>query len=86
LRGNIALIGVLAGFAGPVATAAVMGGNVRINGLTVGSREQQQAMIRAIDANGIKPVIDRSFALDAIADAFRHQASGAHFGKICLEW
>jgi NADPH:quinone reductase-like Zn-dependent oxidoreductase len=63
-----------------------MGGNVRINGLTVGSREQQQAMIRAIDANGIKPVIDRSFALDAIADAFRHQASGAHFGKICLEW
>jgi hypothetical protein len=31
-------------------------------------------------------VIDRSFALDAIADAFRHQASGAHFGKICLEW
>ena len=86
LRGNIALIGVLAGFAGPVATAAVMGGNIRINGLTVGSREQQQAMIRAIDANGIKPVIDRSFALDAIADAFRHQASGAHFGKICLEW
>lgn len=86
LRGNIALIGVLAGFAGPVATAAIMAGNVRINGLTVGSREQQQAMIRAIDANGITPVIDRSFALEGIADAFRHQASGAHFGKICLEW
>lgn len=86
LQGNIALIGVLAGFAGNVPTAAIMAGNVRINGLTVGSRAQQIAMVRAIEANGIKPVIDRSFALDAIAAAFRHQASGEHFGKICLEW
>ncbi|MBC7504914.1 MAG: zinc-binding dehydrogenase, partial [Sandarakinorhabdus sp.] len=86
LQGNIALIGVLAGFAGNVPTAAIMAGNVRINGLTVGSRVQQIAMVRAIEANGIKPVIDRSFALNAIAAAFRHQASGAHFGKICLEW
>ena len=86
LCGNIALIGVLAGFAGNVATAAIMAGNVRINGLTVGSRDQQIAMVRAINANGIKPVIDRSFALEDIAAAFRHQASGTHFGKICLEW
>jgi NADPH:quinone reductase-like Zn-dependent oxidoreductase len=63
-----------------------MAGNVRINGLTVGSRAQQIAMIRAIEANGIRPVIDRSFALEDIGAAFRHQASGAHFGKICLEW
>jgi NADPH:quinone reductase-like Zn-dependent oxidoreductase len=86
LSGNIALIGVLAGFAGNVPTAAIMAGNVRISGLTVGSREQQIAMIRAIEANGIRPVIDRSFALEELADAFRHQASGAHFGKICVEW
>ena len=86
LSGHIALIGVLAGLAGNVATAAIMAGNVRISGLTVGSQAHQIAMIRAIDANGIRPVIDRSFPLDSIADAFRHQASGAHFGKICLEW
>ena len=86
LSGHIALIGVLAGFAGNVPTAAIMAGNVRISGLTVGSREHHRAMIRAIDANGIRPIIDRSFALEDIADAFRHQASGTHFGKICLEW
>ncbi len=86
LCGNIALIGVLAGFAGNVPTAAAMAGNVRINGLTVGSREQQIAMIRAIEANGIKPVIDRSYPLEGIGDAFRLQASATHFGKICLEW
>ena len=86
LSGHIALIGVLAGFAGNVVTAAIMAGNVRISGLTVGSRAQQIAMIRAIDANSLRPVIDCSFPLGDIADAFRHQASGAHFGKIALEW
>lgn len=86
MRGSITLIGVLTGFAGPVPTALAMQGNVRITGLTVGSRAQQQAMVRAIDATGLKPVIDSSFALEAIGDAFRHQASQAHFGKICLEW
>ena len=33
---------------------------------------------------GIEPVIDRSFELAAIADAFRLQESQQHFGKICL--
>lgn len=86
LRGNVALIGVLAGLAGPVATAAVMSGNVRINGLTVGSREQQIAMVRACEASGMRPVIDSGFPLEGLADAFRLQESGKHFGKICVEW
>jgi NADPH:quinone reductase-like Zn-dependent oxidoreductase len=86
LRGHIGLIGVLAGLSGEVPTAAAMAGNVRISGLTVGSREQQIAMIHAIEANGIRPVIDTSFPLERLADAFRHQESGRHFGKICVEW
>ena len=86
LGGHIALIGVLTGFAGEVPTAAIMVGNVHISGITVGSREQQLAMIRAIEANGIRPVIDSSYPLEDLADAFRHQESGRHFGKICVEW
>ncbi len=86
MRGSITLIGVLTGFAGPVPTAMAMQGNVRITGLTVGSRAQQQAMVAAIEANNIRPVIDSVHPLDAIADAFRLQGSQGHFGKICLEW
>jgi NADPH:quinone reductase-like Zn-dependent oxidoreductase len=41
-------------------------------------------MIRAIEALGLRPIIDRSFALAELADAFRHEISGAHFGKICV--
>ena len=83
--GHVALIGVLAGFAGPVQTALLMAKNLRVQGLTVGSRAQQLAMIAGIDSNGIKPVISDHFPLERLADAFRHQAANAHFGKIVVD-
>ncbi len=85
IGGHIALIGVLAGFAGPVQTAMLFAKNLRVQGLTVGSRKMQQDMIAAINANGIKPVLDKSFPLADLGDAFRHQESGAHFGKIVVD-
>lgn len=84
IGGHIALIGVLTGIAGPVPTVALMARQQNLQGLIVGSRRHQIDMVRAIDATGIKPVVDRTFALDDIADAFAHQAAGKHFGKICL--
>jgi NADPH:quinone reductase-like Zn-dependent oxidoreductase len=85
VQGHIALIGVLAGYGGPISTVTLMAKNLRVQGLTVGSRTQQQDMIAFIDEKGIKPVIDSAFPLDKLADAFRHQASGSHFGKIVVE-
>ncbi len=84
--GIITLIGVLTGRSGAVPTAALMAKQARLQGLIVGSRREQQDFVRAIDAIGLKPVIDRSFPLEGIADAFRYQQSGSHFGKICLEF
>ena len=83
--GHISLIGVLAGFAGDVPTAALFGKNAALKGITVGSRAQQLDMIAAIEANGIEPVIDSTFPLEQIADAFRHQESQKHFGKIVVD-
>jgi NADPH:quinone reductase-like Zn-dependent oxidoreductase len=83
--GHVALIGVLAGFAGPVQTALLMAKNLRVQGLTVGSAKHQKDMITAINAHGMKPVIDRHFPLEELADAFRHQISGSHFGKIAVD-
>jgi NADPH:quinone reductase-like Zn-dependent oxidoreductase len=84
--GHIALIGVLTGWGGEVPTAALMMRQARLQGIVVGSRRQQQDMVRGLEATGIRPVIDSSFALGGIADAFKHEASGKHFGKICLEF
>jgi len=84
--GHIPLIGVLTGLGGEVPTAALMAKQARLQGLIVGNRRHQMELVRAIDATGLRPVIDRSFALAEIADAFRYEESGAHFGKICLEF
>lgn len=85
IGGHISLIGVLTGISGEVPTAALFGANISLKGITVGSRKEQEDMIAAIDANGIKPVIDSHFPLDEIAQAFAHQVSQKHFGKICLD-
>ncbi|HEX4505196.1 MAG TPA: NAD(P)-dependent alcohol dehydrogenase, partial [Alphaproteobacteria bacterium] len=86
MGGHIALIGVLTGIAGDVQTYLMFSSQLRVTGIMVGSRQDQLDMNRAIAAAGIKPVIDSSFGLEAIADAFRHQESQKHFGKICLEF
>jgi len=59
---------------------------LNMRGIAVGSREMQEAMVTAIEANNIKPRVDKSFAFDQLADAFRYQESGQHIGKIVLEW
>jgi NADPH:quinone reductase-like Zn-dependent oxidoreductase len=84
--GHISLIGVLTGAAGEVPTAALMGKQARLQGLIVGSRREQQEFVRALDATGIRPVVDRRFPLEQLADAFRFEMSGRHFGKIGIEW
>jgi NADPH:quinone reductase-like Zn-dependent oxidoreductase len=84
IGGHIALIGVLTGRAGEVPTALLMAKQQRLQGLIVGSRRDQADFVRALEATGIHPVIDSTFALAELADAFRHEASGAHFGKICV--
>ncbi|WP_110686395.1 zinc-dependent alcohol dehydrogenase family protein [Salinicola aestuarinus] len=86
IAGHISLIGVLTGTAGDVPTAKLMAKQAKLQGLIVGSRRDQIDMIRALEVMGIKPILDRAFGLDEIADAFRHQESGQHFGKICLEF
>lgn len=82
--GHISLIGVLTGFGGEVSTVALMVKQARLQGLVVGSRRHQTDMIRALDATGIRPVLDRSFPLDELADAFRYEETGRHFGKISI--
>lgn len=86
IGGHISLIGVLTGTAGAALTAMLMARQQRLEGLIVGSRRHQLDLIRGIDAVHGRPVIDRSFPLADIADAFRLQESGGHFGKIVVEF
>ena len=85
LGGHIGLVGVLTGRAGDIPTAMLSRKLVRLQGVQAGSRADHLEMIAAIDANGVRPVIDGVFPLERLADAFRAQECGTHFGKIAIE-
>jgi len=85
IGGHISMIGVLDGLAGEVSTVNLMAKQIRLIGITVGHRESQLDMIAAIEATGVRPVIDSHFPLDQLGAAFRHQEAGRHFGKIAVD-
>ncbi len=84
--GHVAIIGAVGGFdTDTMPFAIVQAKRLRLQAVTVGSRRDQTDMIRAIDAHGIRPVIDSHFPLDRLGDAFAHLKTGGHFGKICID-
>ncbi len=83
--GHIAVIGVLTGIDSKLPLGLALARQIRLQALLVGSRRQQLDMVRALEAGDVRPVLDRHFALDDMAEAFRYQESGQHFGKIILD-
>jgi NADPH:quinone reductase-like Zn-dependent oxidoreductase len=85
--GTLALIGVLSGAAAELNLGRVVTQNVRLQGVTVGSRDALEDMVRAIELHRVKPPIDdKRYAFDQVADAIGALATGRHFGKICIEF
>lgn len=87
IGGSIIAIGILSnGRKGEITFPKLFFKHLTMKGIAVDSRLSQEEMVRAINNSDMKPVIDRSFGFEELADAFRYQATGKHFGKIVLEW
>jgi NADPH:quinone reductase-like Zn-dependent oxidoreductase len=85
IGGTIAFIGVLAGPPPSNSRLPLMVmQQQRLQGVTVGSVEDLKAMVDAIAASRMKPVIDKTFSFDQAKQAFAHMESGAHFGKVAI--
>lgn len=85
IGGHISVIGILTGLDGSISVVSAILRQQRLQGVLVGSRRHQLEMIRAIEASGMRPIIDSHFPLEGLVEAFRHQESNQHFGKICLD-
>ena len=83
--GTIALIGVLEGARAEIALPLAVMRQVRLQGVTVGSRETFEAMLRAIAKHGIDPVIDTQYAFADVQKAFERMDANAHVGKIIVK-
>lgn len=84
IAGTIAFIGILAG--GQVDPLPIMRKSLTVQGIYVGSRNLFRQMNRAIEAAGLRPVIDRRFAFDAAPEAYRAMQAAGHFGKLVIEF
>lgn len=85
IGGHIVLVGVLTGIAGIVPTATIMGKQLTLTGITVGSKAHQASMVEALNAMSLRPYIGAVFPFNRIQEAFRLQSSEQHFGKIAIE-
>jgi NADPH:quinone reductase-like Zn-dependent oxidoreductase len=84
--GHIAIVGAVGGFDIDVMPfAIVQAKRLKLQAVTVGSRRDQIDMVRAIDAHGLRPIVDSVFLLEQLPDAFRYLALGKHFGKVCID-
>jgi NADPH:quinone reductase-like Zn-dependent oxidoreductase len=82
--GTVSMIGVLSGGTMSASLGLIVTRQVRLQGITVGSRDGFEAMLRAIGQHRLEPVVDRVFDFAELKDAMAYLASGAHFGKVCL--
>lgn len=82
--GAVVVIGVLSGFSENLPIPILFSKNLRMIGISVGSRAEFEAMASAMDKWKLKPVVDKVYPLADVPAALEHMQSGAHFGKICV--
>ncbi|KAJ3055661.1 hypothetical protein HK097_009779 [Rhizophlyctis rosea] len=61
--------------------------NVTFKGILNGGKDKFEDMLKAFEANGIRPVVDKrlKFGEGDVKEAFEYLKSGGHFGKIVID-
>jgi NADPH:quinone reductase-like Zn-dependent oxidoreductase len=84
MAGTVVIIGAVSGPGGAIVPRQLIAGATRVQGVYVGSRTMHEDLARFVEVAGIRPVVDRSFALADAPDAYRYFEAGKHFGKVAL--
>jgi NADPH:quinone reductase-like Zn-dependent oxidoreductase len=83
--GTVAVVGLAGGLEATANLADIFRKNLRLEGIETGSRRMLEEMIGWLEQKCIRPIIDRVFAFDDCAAAFRHLHEGSHFGKVAMQ-
>lgn len=87
VSGTVALIGVLSGAGAELELGRVVTQGIRLQGVTLGSRDAFEEMVAAIERYKLVPAIDaRRFAFTEVADAIAAIGEGRHLGKLCVDF
>ena len=84
IGGHVVQVGILGGVGQQLDPALFRGRSITTRSITVGSRQSFEAMLRAIDINQMRPVIDKVFKFDDAKLAYQHLQEQKHFGKVVI--
>ncbi|KQY10554.1 alcohol dehydrogenase [Massilia sp. Root133] len=82
MGGTVFTVGFLSGATTSVNLFSIIGKALRVVGNSTGSVADLAEAVRAVEANRIVPVVERTIGIDEVAGAYEMLASGAHIGKI----
>lgn len=83
--GQLSLVGFSGGVGPQLDPLTLLGRGLRIETIAVGSRNDYEAMNRAIATRRIgPPVVDRVFGFDEAREALKYLAARRHIGKIVI--
>jgi zinc-binding alcohol dehydrogenase/oxidoreductase len=83
--GRIVNFGRTAGNIDGIVTKQLYWKQLSIFGSTMGTRDEFLSMIDFIESRNLKPIIDKTFQLEQIHEAFARMNEGSQFGKIILK-
>ncbi|SEA53157.1 zinc-dependent alcohol dehydrogenase family protein [Acidovorax soli] len=83
--GRVSVIGTLAGDTVSGSVYDFLRGRATVQGISVGHRRALEELVRAVDANGLEPVIAGEYTADEVPAAFAHLERGA-FGKVVVRF
>ncbi|WP_341526831.1 NAD(P)-dependent alcohol dehydrogenase [Nostoc sp. UHCC 0302] len=86
IGGRISLIGILSGISNEIDPMPILFKSLTVQGIYVASREMFEAMNQAMQQHQIQPIIDRVFPFNEVPQAYCYLKSGAHFGKVVIEF
>ncbi|KAJ3568685.1 hypothetical protein NPX13_g6335 [Xylaria arbuscula] len=85
-EGTIAIIGFLSGAKVQSSVLECLTHICTARGVYVGSRQQMEEMVAAIEANDIHPYVDsKVFSLEQAKEAYEYQWNKGHVGKISIK-
>ena len=81
--GRLSVIGLLGGMEMTLPIVPFLRNRITVQGISIGHRRAFERMNEAIDALGIKPVVDTVYPFAEVRRAFDHLEKGP-FGKIVI--
>ena len=83
--GRIVNFGRTAGNISEVSTRLLYWKQISILGTTMGTRDEFLSMLHFLESRSIKPVLDKTYPLSQVKEAFQRMDNATQFGKIILE-